>query len=29
MSNTADGLKPHDDLLPDFPYLSPPNVYPA
>jgi hypothetical protein len=26
---TADGLKPHDDLLSEFPYLGPPNVYPA
>jgi Domain of unknown function (DUF4331) len=23
------GLKPHDDLLSDFPYLGPPNVYPV
>jgi hypothetical protein len=23
------GLKPHDDLLPEFPYLGPPNVYPV
>lgn len=26
---TSDGLKPHDDLLTEFPYLGPPNVYPA
>jgi hypothetical protein len=26
---TSDGLKPHDDLLTGFPYLGPPNVYPA
>jgi hypothetical protein len=26
---TSDGLKPHDDLLSEFPYLGPPNVYPA
>jgi hypothetical protein len=26
---TPDGLKPHDDLLTEFPYLGPPNVYPA
>ena len=26
---TSDGLKPHDDLLDQFPYLGPPNVYPA
>ena len=26
---TSDGLKPHDDLLDEFPYLGPPNVYPA
>jgi hypothetical protein len=24
-----DGLKPHDDLLAEFPYLGPPNHYPA
>ncbi len=24
-----DGLKPHDDLLAEFPYLGPPNLYPA
>jgi hypothetical protein len=24
---TSDGLKPHDDLLPEFPYLGPPNRY--
>jgi uncharacterized protein DUF4331 len=24
-----DGLKPHDDLLAEFPYLGPPNRYPA
>ncbi|HEY3879283.1 MAG TPA: DUF4331 family protein [Trebonia sp.] len=24
-----DGLKPHDDLLGEFPYLGPPNVYPV
>jgi Domain of unknown function (DUF4331) len=23
------GLKPHDDLLAEFPYLGPPNLYPA
>jgi hypothetical protein len=23
------GLKPHDDLLAEFPYLGPPNVYPV
>ena len=23
------GLKPHADLLPEFPYLGPPNVYPV
>jgi hypothetical protein len=26
---TSDGLKPHDDLLAEFPYLGPPNLYPA
>ncbi len=25
----SDGLKPHDDLLAEFPYLGPPNRYPA
>lgn len=25
----SDGLKPHDDLLAHFPYLGPPNMYPA
>jgi Domain of unknown function (DUF4331) len=25
----SDGLKPHDDLLAEFPYLGPPNLYPA
>jgi hypothetical protein len=25
----SDGLKPHDDLLAEFPYLGLPNVYPA
>jgi hypothetical protein len=24
-----DGLKPHDDLLSEFPYLGPPNLYPV
>jgi hypothetical protein len=23
------GLKPHDDLLAELPYLGPPNVYPV
>jgi hypothetical protein len=23
------GLKPHADLLTEFPYLGPPNVYPV
>ena len=26
---SSDGLKPHDDLLDEFPYLGPPNLYPA
>jgi hypothetical protein len=26
---TSDGLKPHDDLLAEFPYLGPPNRYTA
>jgi len=26
---TSDGLKPQDDLPTEFPYLGPPNVYPA
>jgi hypothetical protein len=26
---TPDGLKPHDDLQAEFPYLGLPNVYPA
>jgi len=26
---SSDGLKPHDDLLAEFPYLGPPNLYPA
>jgi hypothetical protein len=26
---SPDGLKPHDDLLAEFPYLGPPNLYPA
>ena len=25
----SDGLKLHDDLLAEFPYLGPPNRYPA
>ena len=25
----SQGLKPHDDLLAEFPYLGPPNLYPA
>jgi hypothetical protein len=24
-----DGLRPHDDLLAEFPYLGPPNLYPV
>jgi len=26
---SSDGLKPHDDLLAEFPYLGPPNLYPV
>jgi hypothetical protein len=26
---SPDGLEPHDDLLAEFPYLGPPNPYPA
>jgi hypothetical protein len=26
---TSDGLKPHDDLLAEFPYLGPPNRFTA
>jgi hypothetical protein len=26
---SPDGLKPHDDLSAEFPYLGPPNLYPA
>lgn len=26
---TSQGLKPHDDLLAEFPYLGPPNLYPV
>jgi hypothetical protein len=26
---SSDGLRPHDDLLTGFPYLGPPNLYPA
>jgi hypothetical protein len=26
---SSDGLRPHDDLLAGFPYLGPPNLYPA
>ena len=26
---SSDGLKPHDDLLAEFPYLGLPNLYPA
>jgi hypothetical protein len=26
---SSDGLSPHDDLLADFPYLGPPNLYPV
>jgi hypothetical protein len=25
----SQGLKPHDDLLSEFPYLGPPNLYPV
>jgi hypothetical protein len=26
---SSDGLRPHDDLLAEFPYLGPPNLYPV
>lgn len=26
---SSGGLRPHDDLLDEFPYLGPPNLYPA
>jgi hypothetical protein len=26
---TSQGLKPRDDLLAEFPYLGPPNLYPV